>query len=164
MSKSFYIDDRAFQRELKIFQRRSTESFRIAILKATLEMKKAAKLKIRQMTRGSRVKSGYLINNIIHRVTSKGITGEVISKAPYSIFIEEGTRPHIVRRRTKKVLAGPLRGRPPGWNVSEKSKSMGYATYGKEIRHPGTQPRPFMYPAWRYGMKVFERELRKVFR
>lgn len=158
------IDDRQFKREMKEFARKNESAFQNAILRATLEMEKLAKLKVRDMTRNAKVKSSNLVNSIRKEITNRGLTGTVISGAAYSQAYEEGTRPHPIRARNKNVLAGPLRGAPAGWVVSKKSRSMGYATYGKKIDHPGTPPHPFMFPAWKQACQVLENLIKQALR
>jgi hypothetical protein len=158
------IDDRGFQKEMRAFARKSDGDFKRAVLKATLQMERLAKQKVRNMTQNARVKSSNLVNSIYKQITGNGLTGAVISAASYSQAYEEGTRPHTIRARGKKVLAGPLRGAPPGWEVSKKSRSMGYATYGKKIQHPGTQPHPFMFPAWKFACQELEKYIREALR
>ncbi len=156
------IDDRGFKREMAKFRKKNESEFKKAILRATLEMQRLAKTKVRDFTRNSKVKSSFLINNIIKRITSKGLTGEVISGAGYSEAFEEGTRPHTIRVQNKKVLAGPKRGAPVGWLISKQSASMGYATYGRRVQHPGTDPHPFMFPAWRTACKALENFIKQA--
>jgi len=159
---TFRIDDSNFRQEMDRFRRKSESGFKDAILKATLELVRFAKLKVRDYTRNSKVKSSFLVNNIRKVITNNGLTGEVISAAGYSQAFEEGTRPHPITIKNKRVLAGPYRGRPAGWVVSEKSKSMGYATYGKQVNHPGTKPYPFLYPAWKSACGLFEKLMREA--
>lgn len=156
------ITNKDFKKNIDRFIRQSDTGFKKALLKSTNEMVKIAKLKVRNYIRGSKVKSSNLVNNINSRITNQGLTGEVISGASYSEAFEKGTKSHPISVRNKRVLAGPYRGRPTGWNVNEKSKAMGYATYGKKVRHPGTKPHPFMYPAWKYAIDFFENEMRKI--
>lgn len=147
---------------MKRFAKESDSGFKKAIIESTLLLEKTAKLKVRDYTRGSKVRSGYLINHIIKKITNKGLTGEVTSEANYSQAFEEGTKPHIIRAKNKEVLAGPKRGAPAGWKVSAKSASMGYATYGKQVRHPGTQPHPFMFPAWKLATQKLETSIKQA--
>jgi len=156
------LDTASFHRDMQRFRKRSEADFMRAIIKATLQMEKLAKMKVRNFTRGARVKSGFLVNNIIKQITNRGLTGMVISKASYSQAFEEGTRPHTIRIRNKKVLAGPKRGAPAGWQTNAKSASMGYAIYGKKVQHPGTPAHPFLFPAWRFAIKTFENLMRKA--
>ncbi len=156
------IEDKEFRMQMQSFAKKADLSFSRAVIRATFEMKKMAMLKVRDMTRNSKVKSSYLLNNIRERITNKGMTGEVISAANYSQAYEEGTRPHIIRVKNKGVLAGPLRGAPQGWAVSAKSREMGYATYGKQVQHPGTSPHPFMFPAWKFACQKLEEFIRQA--
>lgn len=147
------VNDMTFQKDLDRFARKSEQGFRYAITKGTNDMLRFAKKKVRNYTRNSKVRSGFLINHINQIITNKGMTGAVKSEANYSRPFEEGTRPHLIKIRKKKVLAGPKRGAPAGWPLI----SGDYAIYGTKVVHPGTKPRPFMYPAWRFGMRSFER-------
>ena len=161
---SMTIDSAPFKRDMERFAKQCEGDFKKAVSSATLEMQKEAKKKVRDYTSGSKVKSGFLINNINTTILNGGYTGEVISGAGYSEAFENGARPHIIRIRNKKVLAGPRRGAPAGWKSSSQSASMGYATYGKEVRHPGTKPHPFMYPAWKYACDQLEKKINTALR
>lgn len=152
------IDSMTFQKDLDRFLKKSENGFRYAVDKGTTDMHRFAKKKVRQLTRNSKVRSGTLINNIYPIITNKGMTGAVISKASYSEAFEKGTRPHLIRIRKKKVLAGPKRGAPGGWPMI----SGDYAIYGTKVVHPGTKPRPFMYPAWRFGNRSFNNLVKKA--
>ena len=156
------VDTASFHRDMQRFRKRNEMDFRNAIRQATLQMEKLAKMKVRNFTRGAKVKSSFLINNICKQITNRGLTGAVISEAGYSQAFEEGTRPHTIRIKNKKVLAGPLKGAPAGWKTNKKSASMGYATYGKKVQHPGTSAHPFLFPAWRFAIKTFENLMRKA--
>lgn len=156
------IEDRAFRADMARFKKRSSRRFKHAVLSATLKMREMAKKKARQHIRGSKTTTGNLINRIEHVITKAGFTGAVISRAPYSEAFEKGTKPHTIRTKSKAVLAGPYRGRPSGWRVSKGSKSMGYATYGKRVQHPGTSAHPYMQPAFRFAMKRFDKEMKKA--
>lgn len=158
------IDSTSFKRDMERFAKQSESAFKKAIAVASTDMQKMAKKKVQQHTRNSKTKNSWLQNNIVTRKLDGGYTGEVISEMNYSQAFEEGTRPHIIRIRNKRVLAGPFRGRPAGWKVNKTSRSMGYATYGKEVRHPGTRPHPFMYPAWKYACDQLENKINAALR
>ena len=155
---TFRVDDKVFQSDIDRFIKKSERDFLYAVDKATNDAHRFAKSKVRQLTRNSKVRSGTLINNINQKITQRGMTGEVISGASYSQAFEEGTRPHLIKIRKKKVLAGPKRGAPAGWPLI----SGDYAIYGTQVVHPGTKPRPFMYPAWRFGNRSFENLVKKA--
>lgn len=159
---TMHIDKSGFTRDMERFAKQNESAFRTAVLRATLQMERLAKLRVRNLTRNAKVKSSNLVNNIHKVITNNGLTGEVISGAAYSQAYEDGTRPHTIRVKSKGVLAGPLRGAPQGWEVSKKSKNMGYATYGKKIQHPGTHPHPFMFPAWKFACQELERFIKQA--
>lgn len=148
---------------MKAFAQKKDKEFRRVVMDSVLYLKQRAKERVRDFTKGSKVRSGFLINNIRSKITEQGLAGEVISGAEYSRAFEDGTAPHIVEIKNKKVLAGPLRGAPAGWVVSAKSKAMGFATYGKRIFHPGTKPHPFMFPSFKEAVQRLENGLKQMF-
>ncbi len=151
------VKDGDFKRDLDRFAKKSGKQFKLAIADSTAKMHRLAQKKVRQHTKGG---TGTTRNMILMEISSKGMTGTVTSHAAHSQALEEGTRPHTIRVKSKKVLAGPKRKAPPGWgNISGD-----YAIYGKKIQHPGTKPRPFMYPAWKSACLHLEKLIRKVFK
>lgn len=79
---------------------------------------------------------GNLRQNIKQNRINK-LKGEVDSKAKYSGYVHEGTRPHIIRAKRKKVLASRRTGQ----------------IFGKVVRHPGTKPNPYMKRALKKSEK-----------
>jgi HK97 gp10 family phage protein len=75
--------------------------------------------------------SGGNLRQMIHSRMNTKLSGEVSADASYSIFVEEGTRPHEIRPVAKKGLANVRQGQ----------------FFGKLVRHPGTKPNPFMQRA-----------------
>lgn len=78
------------------------------------------------------------------QVSGSRVTGVVLSAADYSMYVHEGTRPHIIRPRVAKALAFTIGGRQ---------------VFAKSVRHPGTKARPFLRNAIeatapRLGFKV----------
>lgn len=147
------IKDKQFQRELKKFSKMSHKRFSDELFDATNAGAKLAKRKAPK-------DEGDLWQNIHPEITRKGMTGEIISEKDYSAAVEYGTKPHHIRIRNKKVLAGPKRKAPSGWgNISGE-----YAVYGKKVQHPGTEAQPFMLPAWKFAKKKLYEGLRKVFK
>lgn len=158
------VDTARWNRQMEAFLRQNHRDFVMAVADATNYAQSRAKRKVRDYTRNSKVRSGTLVNGIEQEIVNSGYTGVIRSKAAYSEAFEYGQRPHIVRVKNKRVLAGPYRGRPEGWRVSAASKSLGYATYGKRVRHPGTKPRPFMFPAWVAGQVRLNKGITRAFR
>jgi HK97 gp10 family phage protein len=60
------------------------------------------------------------------RMESK-IKGMIVSEAPYSAAVHDGSRPHEIRPKQKKVLANKRTGQ----------------FFGQLVHHPGTKPNPF---------------------
>jgi len=73
------------------------------------------------------VRTGFLRRNIIWRV--EGLTGYVISQAPYSAFVEFGTRPHMIFPRRARAL---------------RFEVGGQVIFARYVRHPGTRGQFFM--------------------
>lgn len=72
--------------------------------------------------------SGGNLRQSVHSRMQTKIRGEVSVDAKYSLFVEEGTRPHEIRPTKKKGLANVRQGK----------------FFGKLVRHPGTKANPFL--------------------
>lgn len=57
------------------------------------------------------------------------VIGGVTSHAPYSAFVHQGTRPHVIRPRNASALRFEVGGR---------------RVFASSVNHPGTRPRPFL--------------------
>jgi hypothetical protein len=57
------------------------------------------------------------------------VTGGVTAHAKYAAAVHEGTRPHVIRPRTAKVLSFVWRGERVAF---------------RRVNHPGTRARPFL--------------------
>ena len=143
------ILDKRFQKEVNDFAKKKDMEFRQHIKESTIKMHKDA-------VTGAPHTSNFLRNHI-RPIISGGLTGEVVSTANYSEAVEEGTRPHSISVKSKKVLAGHRRYAPTGWPFI----SGDYAVYGKRVNHPGTRPQPFMMPAWKKAMDRLYSLIRK---
>lgn len=67
----------------------------------------------------------------------QGLFAEIGSKVPYARFLEEGTRPHTIRPRTKKALA---------WKTARHPVKL--------VHHPGTKPYRVLVRALRIGARA----------
>jgi hypothetical protein len=103
---------------------------------------------------------------LVHRKT--GTTGRSIHVASVSstsvtveagfgaVFLEEGTKPHMITPKAKLALRWAtssskgfrLSGRPS----SAKGNVVGYA-FAKIVHHPGTKPYPFLMPGARTAVQ-----------
>lgn len=60
------------------------------------------------------------------------------------IYLDEGTRPHVIRPKNAKVLRFPANHRPgsfPNMLISLSGSRSGPDVFAKEVHHPGTKPR-----------------------
>jgi HK97 gp10 family phage protein len=69
---------------------------------------------------------GNLRQNIRSRMTGE-LSGVIESRAGYSLFVHEGTAPHLIRPVNARALANVRTGQ----------------FFGKLVHHPGTKPNPF---------------------
>lgn len=74
------------------------------------------------------------------RYTSDGPVGTVTSTHPATIFVVNGTRPHMIF---------PRRNRP---NPHLRFTVGGRVVYAKMVSHPGTRPNGFMIEALRQAL------------
>lgn len=70
---------------------------------------------------------GTLRQKIQGRMLTK-LAAVVEAKAPYSVYVHEGTRPHLIVPVNKQALANRRTGQ----------------FFGKVVHHPGTRPNPFL--------------------
>lgn len=85
----------------------------------------------------------------------------VEATAPYAAYVELGTRPHVIRPRTKSVLSWT-----EGKRLSGRARSgaaAGRRFFARVVHHPGTKPQPYLVPAARWALdkvginKIIER-------
>jgi hypothetical protein len=86
------------------------------------------------------------------RTTSRSIRVESITDevatvvaAGAAVYLEYGTRPHDIRPRRRKALRFAAKGQPVRLTGAPKKGSA--VVFAKVVRHPGTQPYPFMRPS-----------------
>jgi len=84
------------------------------------------------MRRAAPVDTGRLKDSIeVDQVErGQGFTAriKIWARTPYAVFVELGTRPHIIRVKNASVLADVEEGK----------------FFGPIVHHPGTKPNPFM--------------------
>lgn len=74
----------------------------------------------------AKIRGGTLRQSIRSYFPSKQV-GVITAGAKYAIYVHEGTKPHIIRIKNKKVLANKRTGQ----------------IFGKVVRHKGTKANPF---------------------
>ncbi len=93
-----------------------------------------AQIEATESRRRTPVLSGALRDS--HHVTQPEIVGDDISvmiqvggvSAPYAIYVHEGTAPHVITVKVKKVLANTKMGK----------------IFGRVVHHPGSPPNKFI--------------------
>lgn len=93
-----------------------------------------------------RSRTGRLRAGISSRLTSR-TSARVTSSAKHSHYVEDGTRPHVIRPRRKKAL---------------RFVQNGVVRFAKQVNHPGTKPRPFMKQARDRAEPLFDRLCREA--
>ena len=85
--------------------------------------------------------------NLRHTIHPGEVDGHVgagvVASAEYARYVEEGTRPHIIR---------PVRARALAWGGDRRltgSLRTGArpTSFARIVHHPGTRPKPFLRPA-----------------
>ena len=69
---------------------------------------------------------------------------ETVASADYAIYVERGTRPHVIRPRNRKALrwaadSGSAR-------LSGSPRTGGRVRFARRVQHPGSKAKPFMVP------------------
>ena len=75
-------------------------------------------------------RTGYLASQISSVV--EGDSAAIYAKAPYSAYVEFGTRPHLIQPRRAKAL---------------RFEVGGEEVFATRVQHPGTAPQPYLFPA-----------------
>ena len=69
---------------------------------------------------------------------------ETIASADYAGYVEQGTRPHVIRPRNRKALRFPATRADA--RLSGAPRKGGRVRFAKRVMHPGTRAQPFMVP------------------
>jgi hypothetical protein len=92
-------------------------------------IEEAAEYASKQMFVNAPYKTGFLRQNIRTQINPNEAT--IKSLASYTLFVELGTRPHLIRPVNASVLAF-------------QSGTSGNMVFTKLVHHPGTKPNPFV--------------------
>lgn len=90
----------------------------------------------------------------------------IVSAGGAAIFLEGGTRAHIIRPRNASVLSWPASS--SGRRLSGRARTnSGRRIFAKRVNHPGTKPYPFLVPGavaalHNVGIRAIVREWNKA--
>lgn len=91
-------------------------------------------------------KTGTLQQSIkVENPTDDSVTIQV--QAAYGVFVEEGTRPHIIRPRYRKALR--FAATAAGQRLSGSARRGAAVIFARVVHHPGTRAQPYLIPAAR---------------
>jgi HK97 gp10 family phage protein len=119
-----------------------TKELNVAVERVVLKIESSAK---RNAPVNKKSGGGSLRQSIKSRMTGVA-SGEITVGASYGIYVHEGTRPHQIRIRVKKVLADKRAGR----------------IFGKVVNHPGTKANPFLRKAVEDNQSFIDSEFKKA--
>ncbi|MFH1553483.1 MAG: hypothetical protein ABII76_01270 [Pseudomonadota bacterium] len=78
--------------------------------------------------------------------SSKELRVDITTNDKRYLYVDQGTKPHIIRAKRAKTLAFPSQFTPktrPGEIGSGHGSHGGPTVYTQEVHHPGTKPRKF---------------------
>ena len=101
----------------------------------------------RILKKNGNYKTGALYRSIGYKVASNGYSSKIVINASHGIFIENGTKAHIIKPKRCKAL---------------KFTSGGKVIYAKKVRHPGTKANPFLEPALDKNIPEFMKGLERL--
>lgn len=93
-------------------------------------------------------KTGYLARSIGPGSLTRSFA-IVHASAGYAAYVELGTKPHVIKPRSKRVLAWPAAGSA---RLSGRTKSGGSRIFARKVRHPGTKAKPYLVPGARAAL------------
>ena len=137
---SFKVDYSELTRfgvQIDKFSQEAYRGAREAVRKSTLNIEKYAKS---NLTKNGSVDTGLLRNSINSNIDS--LRGTVSTNTKYARIVEEGSQPHIIKPKKKKFLY---------WN--------GASHPVRQVKHPGSKPKPYMIPAFEKEIPNFIKEL-----
>lgn len=84
------------------------------------------------------------LGRTIHLGAVTPTRAETIASAHYAAYVEQGTRPHVIRPKNRKALRFPADAGSA--RLSGSPRTGGRVRFAKRVNHPGTRAQPFMLP------------------
>lgn len=128
-------------RTLDVIERHMDQS----VEHAAIEGEAVAKSAGRYQDRTGRLRSGIVARFV--KNSGREVVWELLSPAPYSAYVENPTRPHVIRARKARALRFQVGGR---------------TVFAQQVQHPGTPGYPFMGPGYQQAERTLMRELEKL--
>lgn len=135
-------DEKRVLRALKTAPRRMILASHQAVEKIITKIERDAKRNAPVNKQGG---GGNLRQSIRSKMTGPA-RGEIRAGANYAAAVHDGTRPHIIRIKRKKVLANRRAGQ----------------IFGKVVNHPGTRGQPFMADAVNSNLQYIDKQFGKA--
>jgi hypothetical protein len=81
-------------------------------------------------------------------ITTEGVTATQAATVArsYAVYLDRGTRPHVIRPNKAKVLAWAASGSGRRATGATRKGYKGAMVFARAVHHPGTKPYPFMVP------------------
>lgn len=83
----------------------------------------------------------------LNEVSDTNVSGEIWASQPYASYVENGTEPHVIDAKRKKVLH---------WTDASGSH------FARVVHHPGSKSIPFMGPAYQTAERVLNARMELV--
>lgn len=174
---SFELDRRGFDEAIQRTKNSVQLHLQLAVRSAAEAGRDAAKQSPNFKDRTGRLRSE-IVARLLTR-TTRSVEWEILSGAPYSRYVEEGTAPHDIRPKAAYGLKGPLRqgqtrratGKGPHEHIVGRGRALrfqvgGRTVFASVVHHPGTAPHVFMglgyYAAERRIFREFELMLSRI--
>ena len=160
MSFSISIEPQELQRFNKSMDKYSKDvqkGVQNEVQRAVINIERNAKLNVKKNDLlGTRMA---VAAGIVRNIFNRGFSGNVKSTHKAAVYIEQGTKPHIIKAKNKSYLvfktgsSGSLKtGKFTGWDWVRT----------KSVNHPGTRAEPYLFPAAEKEQDSFINRLRKI--
>jgi len=149
-------------RTMDVLQDAVPYATRIAAQEGAVEAKRSGRFRDRTGNLRAKIVARFV------RGTGRSVTWEILAGAPYSKFVEDGTRPHEIWPKAQNGYSGPTRKGQSRRADNDVGVGRGHALrwvsggqtfFARMVHHPGTQPDHYMSPAYFKAEAVLYREI-----